>query len=167
MPPCEPWISQAVVPGLSFSAITQRASTPSGPGKVAGPPAAGRGRAAAGAAVPGEPRGAPPAAACSARKAATAAAAAAAAAVTTILFGKRAASDPLPHSVNGGGRLGVPGPFSRPRVLGSRRGLPGGPLHPVAVGGPPGRIVRRQVVVARLQPGGPVDQLPRDVGVAG
>ena len=39
MPACAPWISQAVVPGLSFSSITQRASTPSGPGKVAGPDA--------------------------------------------------------------------------------------------------------------------------------
>src|ERR1700691_3872479 len=37
MPACEPWISQAVLPGLSFSWITQRACTPSGPEKVAGP----------------------------------------------------------------------------------------------------------------------------------
>ena len=37
MPPCAPWISQAVVPGLSFSWMTQRASVPSAPGKVAGP----------------------------------------------------------------------------------------------------------------------------------
>src|SRR5580704_357522 len=39
MPPGEPWISQAVVPGLSFSSITQRAWVPSGPRKVAGPAA--------------------------------------------------------------------------------------------------------------------------------
>ena len=39
MPACVPWISQAVVPGLSFSSVTQRACSPSGPGKVAGPDA--------------------------------------------------------------------------------------------------------------------------------
>src|SRR6266700_7165390 len=41
MPACEPRISQAVVPGLSFSWMTQRACIPSGPGNVAGPAAAG------------------------------------------------------------------------------------------------------------------------------
>jgi hypothetical protein len=41
MPACEPWISQAVVPGLSFSWMTQRARTPSGPGNVAGPAVSG------------------------------------------------------------------------------------------------------------------------------
>src|ERR1022692_227981 len=40
MPPCEPWICHPVVPGVAFSWITQRASTPSGPAKVAGPEAA-------------------------------------------------------------------------------------------------------------------------------
>ena len=36
-PAARPWIFQAVVPALRFSWMTQRASTPSGPGKVAGP----------------------------------------------------------------------------------------------------------------------------------
>ena len=43
MPACAPWIFQAVVPGLSFSWMTQRARTPSGPGNVAGPAATGPG----------------------------------------------------------------------------------------------------------------------------
>ncbi len=34
--PPSPSRCQAVVPGFSFSSMTQRASTPSGPGKVAG-----------------------------------------------------------------------------------------------------------------------------------
>src|SRR5437870_13172996 len=41
MPAWEPRISQAVVPGLSFSCMTQRACIPSGPGNVAGPAVAG------------------------------------------------------------------------------------------------------------------------------
>ena len=41
MPACAPWIFQAVVPGLSFSWMTQRARTPSGPGNVAGPAGSG------------------------------------------------------------------------------------------------------------------------------
>jgi hypothetical protein len=41
MPAREPWICQAVVPGLSFSWMTQRARTPSGPGNVAGPAVTG------------------------------------------------------------------------------------------------------------------------------